>query len=45
MAVIKTVTPIEELYTIATGRDLDGEPADRKQAAKLLALNLVPQAK
>ncbi|SMO77407.1 HNH/ENDO VII superfamily nuclease with conserved GHE residues [Chryseobacterium rhizoplanae] len=24
---------------------MDGEPADRKQAAKLLALNLVPQAK
>jgi len=45
MAVIKLVTPVEELYTIATGRDLDGNPANRKDAAKLLALNLVPQAK
>ncbi|WP_228450442.1 HNH/ENDO VII family nuclease, partial [Chryseobacterium rhizosphaerae] len=45
MAVIKLVTPIEELYTIATGRDLDGNPASRKDAGKLLALNLVPQAK
>ncbi|MDR4892723.1 MULTISPECIES: DUF6443 domain-containing protein [unclassified Chryseobacterium] len=45
MAVIKLVTPVEELYTLATGRDLDGDPADRTQAGKLLALNLVPQAK
>lgn len=45
MVVIKTVTPVEELYTIATGRDLDGNSASRKDAAKLLALNLVPQAK
>lgn len=45
MAVVKTVTPTEELYTIATGRDLDGNPADKTMAWKLLALNLVPQAK
>ncbi|RLJ30672.1 RHS repeat-associated protein [Chryseobacterium sp. 7] len=45
MAVVKTVTPAEELYTIATGRDLDGNPADKTMAWKLLALNLVPEAK
>lgn len=45
MAVVKTVTPTEELYTIATGRDLDGNPADKSMAWKLLALNLVPQVK
>lgn len=45
MAVIKTVTPVEELYTLATGRDLDGNAASRKDAAILLGLNLVPEVK
>jgi RHS repeat-associated protein len=45
MAVIKTVTPIEELYTVASGRDLDGNLASRSDAAKLLAVNLVPVVK
>jgi RHS repeat-associated protein len=45
MAVIKTVTPVEELYTLASGRDLDGNPASRKEAGTLLALNFVPEAK
>ncbi|WP_153848419.1 DUF6443 domain-containing protein [Sphingobacterium paramultivorum] len=45
MAVIKTVTPIEELYTLASGRDLDGNPASRTEAVKLLALSLVPEVK
>lgn len=45
LTVIKTVTPVEELYTLASGRNLDGDPSSRKEAAKLLALNLVPQVK
>lgn len=45
MAVIKSVTPVEELYTLVSGRDLDGNPASRKEAGKLLALNLIPEVK
>jgi ribosomal protein L14E/L6E/L27E len=45
MAVIRTVTPIEELYTLVSGRDLNGDPASRKEAGKLLALNLIPEVK
>lgn len=45
MAVIKIVTPVEELYTLGTGRDLDGNAASKTDAVKLLALNLVPQIK
>ncbi|MCJ7933150.1 MAG: polymorphic toxin type 8 domain-containing protein [Chryseobacterium sp.] len=45
MAVIRTVTPIEEIYTLASGRDLDGNPASRKEAVKLLALNFIPEVK
>ncbi|SHM45220.1 RHS repeat-associated core domain-containing protein [Chryseobacterium carnipullorum] len=45
MAVIKIATPIEELYTLASGRNFEGNNANRKDAATLLALNLVPQVK
>lgn len=45
MAVIRSVTPVEELYTLVSGRDLDGNPASRKEAGKLLALNLIPEVK
>ncbi|WP_160137664.1 DUF6443 domain-containing protein [Chryseobacterium sp. c4a] len=45
MAVIRTVSPVEEIYTLATGRDLEGNQASRKDAAMLLGLNLVPQVK
>lgn len=45
MGVIRTVSPVEEIYTLATGRDLEGNQADRKDAAMLLGLNLIPQVK
>jgi RHS repeat-associated protein len=45
MGVIKTMTPIEEIYTLVTGRDLDGNKASREEAGQLLALSLVPPIK
>ncbi|CAA7196831.1 DUF6443 domain-containing protein [Chryseobacterium potabilaquae] len=43
MAVIKSVTPIEEIYSLFSGKDFEGNKVSRGDALKMLSLNLIPE--
>ena len=44
-AVIQTVTPIEDVYSLFSGKDFDGNAVSTEQSLSMLALSLVPEVK
>jgi len=45
MAVVRTVTPMEEIYSLFSGKDFDGNAVSTGDALSMLSLNLIPEVK